>query len=87
MAGDANGVNSGYVWSPRRERRGACESTSVQCTYLFRVLSEGAVVIDCLLDGVLVGDLEKGEADDLGHVGGCVCDLAGRMQSASWDRV
>jgi hypothetical protein len=40
-------------------------------TYLFRVLGERVVHLDGFLDHVLIGDLEEGEADDLGHLDSC----------------
>ena len=40
-------------------------------TYLFRILGESVVHLDGFFDHVLVGDLEHGEADDLGHLDGC----------------
>jgi hypothetical protein len=65
---------SGYV---RRSGKGMDDlkpksaSQDDGLTYLFRVLGERVVHLDGFLDHVLIGDLEEGEADDLGHLDGC----------------
>jgi hypothetical protein len=55
-------------------------------TYLFRVLGERVVHLDGFLDHVLIGDLEEGEADDLGHLDSCwVRCLRGRCNKSLYD--